>query len=209
MFGSADELPDIAAALDAERLVAAATEASPELVEASLRERVAAAQLDDARAQSKATFSWLAAYQFRGGLDPMVMGGFAVRLPVWNDRKQARAIAGAELARTAAEHDREGSEIRARAGARELAADVASIDVRLRHYREAIIPQARAAFESANVAFASARAEMFLVLDDLTRWLDDRQEELTLSTRRVEVLASLEAVTGTRLFDLPLPGRSQ
>ena len=72
------------------------------------------AQLDDARVQVKPAFSWLAAYQFRGGLDPMVMGGFSVRLPVWKDRNQERAIAGAEIERTAAAHDRAKSEILAR-----------------------------------------------------------------------------------------------
>ena len=208
-FGPTGELPTVAVPMDAERSAAAAEASSPEVLETSSRERTAAAQLDDARVQVKPTFCWLAAYQFRGGLDPMVMGGFSVRLPVWKDRKQERAIAGATIARTAAGHDREDAAIRARAGARGLVADVVSIDARLRLYREAIVPQAVAAFESANAAFSSGRAEMFLVLDDLGRWIGDRREELNLSAQRIETVASLEAMTGTTLFEMPAPGRSQ
>src|SRR5882672_8513105 len=208
-FGPILELPEIATPIDAQRLAEAAEASSPDVLETSSRERTAAAQLEDARVQLKPTFSWLAAYQFRGGLDPMVMGGFSVRLPVWKGRKPERAIAGAALERTAAERDREDAEVRARAAARRLAADVASIDVRLRLYREAIVPQAVAAFESANAAFASGRAEMFLVLDDLGRWIGDRREELGLSAQRIEAIASLEAATGTTLFETPKPGRSQ
>lgn len=208
-FGPARELPEIAGAIDGEQLAAAAASASPELLESLQKERVAEALLDEARAQLKPTFAWLASYQFRAGLDPMVMGGFTVRLPVWKDKKQARAIAGAELARSAAEHDRKGSELRARAEARELVADIASIDSRLRVYREAIVPRAEAAFASANAAFASGRAEMFLVLDDLSAWIADRREALTLSAEKIAAVASLEATTATALFDVPRPGRSQ
>lgn len=208
-FGSAGELPETPDSIDAEALAAAASAASPEVQESSARERIASAQLDDARVQVKPTYSWIAAYQFRGDLDPMVTGGFSVRLPVWKDRKQERAIAGATIERTAAGHEREGAEVAARAGARQLAADVASIQVRLRLYREAIVPQSTAAFDAAGAAMASGRAEMFLVLDDFDRLIGARKEEIALSARRVETVAALEAMTGTELFDRPAGGRSQ
>jgi hypothetical protein len=159
--------------------------------------------------QVKPVYSWVAAYQYRGGLDPMVMGGFSVRLPVYKDRKQERAIAGATIERTAAGHDRQEAELRARAGARELAADVASIDVRLRLYREAIVPQSAAALNAAEAALASGRAEMSLVLDDFDRWITARRDELLLAAQRVESVAELEAMTGTELFDMQDDGRSQ
>jgi outer membrane protein TolC len=208
-FGPAIELPRVADPLEAEELVAAAASASPDVLETLAVERTAEAELDDARVQVKPVYSWVAAYQFRGGLDPMVMGGFSVRLPVYKDRKQERAIAGATIERTAAGHDREEAELRARAGARELAADAASIDVRLRLYREAIVPQSAAALHAAEAALASGRAEMSLVLDDLDRWIAARKEELALSAQRVETVAELEAVTGTELFDMQHDGRSQ
>jgi outer membrane protein TolC len=208
-FGPARELPSVVVTIDAEALASASTASSPEVLAISARERAAAAQLDDARVQTKPTYSWLAAYQFRGGLDPMVMGGFAVRIPVWKDRKQMHAIAAATNEHTAAGHDREAAEVEARASARELANDVASIDIRLRFYREAIIPQYAAAFDAAGAALASGRAEMFLVLDDFERWIGARREELALSARRVALVASLEEMTGTVLFELPASGGVQ
>jgi len=197
------------ATIDAEALALASTASSPDVLLTSARERAAAAQLDDARVQVKPTYSWVAAYQFRGGLDPMVMGGFAVRLPVWKDRKQEHAIAAAANEHTAAEHDREAAEVEAKASARELATDVAAIDVRLRFYREAIIPQSAAAFDAAEAALASGRAAMFVALDDFERWIDARREEIALSARRVASVASLEAMTGMLLFDLPASGGVQ
>jgi outer membrane protein TolC len=208
-FGPVGDLPRLSGPIGGEDAARSATASSPEVLEASAKERSAEARLEDARVQVKPAFSWLAAYQFRGGLDPMVMGGFSVRLPVWKSRNQARGVAGAEFERTAAAQDRSQAEILARAEARSLAAEIASIDVRLRLYREVVLPQAAAAFESANAAFSSGRAEMFLVLDDLDRWVVARTEELQWSARRVEAIASLEAVTGRTLFELPRPGRSR
>jgi outer membrane protein TolC len=208
-FGPAGELPRIAGPLEVEELAAAAAASSPDVLETLALERTASAQLDDARVQVKPTYSWVAAYQFRGGLDPMVMGGFSVRLPVYKDRKQERAIAGATIERTAAGHDREAAELRARTSARELVADAASIDVRLRLYREAIVPQSAAALDAAEAALASGRAEMSLVLEDFERWITARREELILEAQRVETVALLEAMTGTELFDMPYDGRSQ
>jgi outer membrane protein TolC len=208
-FGPAGRLPDLAGPIDLPGLTAAGTASSPEVQEYASRERAAEVALEDARIQVKPTYSWMAAYQFRGGLDPMVMGGFSVKLPVWKERKQERAIAAAEIERAAAAHERAETELRASVGARGLAADAASLDLRLRLYRETIVPQSMAAFESANAAFGSGRAEMFLVLDDLDRWTGARREELTLSARRVEAIASLEAMTGKTLLTLPSSGRSQ
>jgi cobalt-zinc-cadmium efflux system outer membrane protein len=204
-FGPALELPTVSGTIDEEQLAVTAAATSPEVLESAARERTAEAQLDDARVQVKPTYSWIAAYQYRGALDPMVIGGFSVRLPVWKDRKQERAIAAASIERTAAEHEREEAELAARAEARELAAAVASIDVRLRLYRDAIVPQSAAAYESANAAFASGRAEMFLVLDDFARWIGARREELSLSAQRIGTIASLEAVSGARLLEPSRP----
>lgn len=201
-FGLTGGLPEVVGSIDADELALAATATAPDVLETLAKEKAAQAEFADARGQVRPTYSWLAAYQFRGGLDPMVMGGFSVRLPVWKDRKQERAIASAALLRVASQHDRESAVLRARAGARELAAEVASIDARLRLFREAILPQAAAGIESANAAFASGRAEIALVLDDLGRSLDARKEELALSSRRIEAVASLEAMTGTTLFEM-------
>jgi hypothetical protein len=77
-FGPAGSLPEVAGAIDSEGVVATAIASSPEVAETSARQRAAEAELADARVQVKSTFSWLLAYQFRGGLDPMVMLSTAV-----------------------------------------------------------------------------------------------------------------------------------
>jgi outer membrane protein TolC len=207
-FGPANELPELADPVAAEDMAAAAAVGSPDVLESVSRVRAAEAELDNARVQTKPSFSWMAAYQFRGGLDPMVAGGFSVRLPVWKNRKQAHAVAGAELEHEAAAFNQAQSEILARAAARGLAAEIDSLDDRARLYREAIVPQSAAAFESANAAFASGRAEMSLVLDDLDRWIVVRKDELVLSAQRVEKAATLEAITGKTLLTLTGMGRT-
>lgn len=207
-FGPADVLPDVAEPIDEEAMAAAATAASPEVLESRSSERTAEARLADARAQTVPEFSWLAAYQYRGGLDPMVTGGFSIRLPVWKDRKQARAVAGAELTVAAAASERARFEILAGARARALAAEVGSIDERLALYRDALVPQAAAAFASANAAFASGRAELPLVLDDLDRWIEARRDELALRAQRIGRVASLEEITGRTLLAVPGNGRT-
>jgi outer membrane protein TolC len=208
-FGPAGELPEFTSPLAAEDMAAAAAVGSPDVLRSGSRVRAAEAELDAARVQDKPTFSWMAAYQFRGGLDPMVAGGFSVRLPVWKNRKQAQAVVGADLARRAADLDRAQSENLARSAARALTAEIDSLDQRSRLYREAIVPSSAAAFESANAAFASGRAEMSLVLDDLDRWIAVRKDELALTARRVEKTASLEAITGRTLLTLIATGRTQ
>ena len=208
-FGPARALPEAAVPLDAEGLADSAEASSPSVKESSAKELAAAAQLEDARVQTKPTYSWVAAYQFRGGLDPMVMGGFSVRLPVWKDRKQERVIAGAAMESTAAQLARRQAEVAARASARSLVAEVASIDGRLRLYREAIVPQSTAALDAAEAALASGRAEMSLVLDDFDRWIGARRETVALSARRITTVAELEAVTGRQLLGMPGEGSPQ
>ncbi len=205
-FPAVDDLPAIDGKLDVESLLASAGAASPELGESAARERAAQAALEEARTQTKPGYSWMAAYQNRGGLDPMVMGGVSMRLPVRKNRNQDRLIAGAGLAAEAAAKERDDARIRVAARIRSQAAEIASLDARLSLYTEAIVPQRVAAYESANAAFSSGRAEMSLVLDDLERSVRAREDALALEARRVEAAASLEAMTGATLLSIA-PGR--
>lgn len=205
-FGAVAELPDAPGPLDANEAAKAAASASPAVLESRALEHEAAYELEDASAQRQAQFSWMAAYQYRGGLDPMVAGGFAVRLPVWKNRKQARAIATAEISRTAAALGESRAEISAASEARALVVEVDSIDERLRLYQEALVPQAAAALESANAAFGAGRADMSLVLTALAQWIADRRGILALTAQRTANLAALEAVTARRLLTIPDSG---
>lgn len=208
-IGPAVALPKGGLPEDPDLLVGAAVAAAPEVRETQGRTLQAEAAVANARVQTKPEFSWLAAYQYRGGLDPMVMGGFGVRLPVWKDRKQARGIARSEADLTAARREGELAELRAQASARSYSNDVASAERSLRLYREAVLPADIATLEAARAAFSAGKAEMGLVLSDFRRLLGDRVDAVGLETRRVQALAALEAVTGATLLDVADTGRAQ
>lgn len=208
-IGPATSLPEAAGGADLEALASTAAAGSPEVREAEAQTLRAEATLDNARVQTKPEFSWLAAYQFRGGLDPMIMGGFGVRLPVWKDRKQARSIVQSELELESTRRDRDRAALRARAEALDLASEAASADRSLKLYREGILPQDAATLDAARAAFSAGKAEMNLVLEDFRRWLTDRKDAIALETRRVQILAALESITGASLLDVSGSGRAQ
>jgi outer membrane protein TolC len=156
--------------------------------------------VERARTSTRPEYSWVAAYQFRGGLDPMIMGGFGVRLPVWKDRKQAREIRRAEIELEAARQDAGVASLRARAQLLSRVNDIDSADRRLVLYDEAIVPQDIGALEAARAALAAGRADMTLVLDGTRRLLLDRKEAVALRAFRIQTLASIEQITGLTLI---------
>jgi outer membrane protein TolC len=207
-LGRAVALPDGRLPDDRDTLSEAAAAAAPDVREADARTHRAEAAVANAQAQNQPEFSWVAAYQFRGGLDPMVMGGFGVRLPVWKDRKQARAVAGSEADLDATRFEYRRAALRAAADAQAFVNEVDSAERSLRLYREAILPQDIATLEAARAAFSAGRAPIVLVIEDLRRWLDDRDDALALEVRRIQMLASLESATGMPLLDITSAGRT-
>jgi outer membrane protein TolC len=171
------------------------------LREAEARTERAESAVASARTSTESQFSWLAAYQFRGGLDPMIVGGFGVRLPVYKDRKQARDIARSESELEASRRDAEAATVRARAETRALANDAASAERSLVIYEQGIVPQSAAALEAARAALSAGRAEMSLVLDDFRKLLADRKDAVAVRVRRIQALAALEVATGQVLID--------
>lgn len=208
-IGPAGALPAGGLPEDMDSILGAAAAGAPEVREAGGRTLKAEAAVENARVGTKPEFSWLAAYQYRGGLDPMVMGGFGVRLPVWKDRKQLRGIAQSEADLEAARRDGERATLRARADALSYANDVTSAERSLRLYREALLPEDAAALDAARAAFSAGKAEMRLVLDDVRRLLGDRIDAIAIESRRTQSLAALEAVTGASLLDVSGSGRPQ
>ena len=174
---------------------------APALREAEARTERAESAVANARTSTESQFSWLAAYQFRGGLDPMIVGGFGVRLPVYKDRKQAREIARFESELEASRRDAEAATVRARAEARALANDAASAERSLVIYEQGIVPQSSAALDAARAALSAGRAEMSLVLEDFRKLLGDRKDAVALRARRIQALAALELATGQVLID--------
>jgi outer membrane protein TolC len=198
-FGPAAELPGMSP-VDGGALEAIAADSGPETLEARAAVARAGAEVDSARVQTKPEWGWMAAYQYLGSLDPMVMGGVTVRLPLWKNAKQARGIAEAERTAEAAAHERDAAEIRARVRVRDLISEVESIERRRALYDEAVLPEGEATLEAARAAFSAGLLPMTDVLDDLMRLIADRRAAVDLEARRALATAELEAATGTELL---------
>ena len=198
-FGPAGALPAIVLP-DPAALEAAVASSGPGILAARADADRADAAVAEARALEKPEWGWMAAYQYLGSLDPMVMGGFSVRLPLWRSGKQERLVAERELSAAASRRDTEAAENASLARVRDLVDEIAFLDRQQTLLDEALIPEGTATVEAARAAFSAGRLEMALVLDDMARLLADRQTATELSTRRVVAAAELEAMTGTRIL---------
>jgi len=197
-LGPALTLPPVEApaAEELERAVGA----GPELRVATAEVERAGAATERARAATKTEWGFMAAYQYLGSLDPMVMGGVTVKLPLWRSSKQAREVAEAEHTAQAVALEKEAAQNTAVARARDLLAEIDSIRRQRALLDEALIPEGIATLEAARAGYGAGRAEMGVVLDDLTRLLGDRRRLAALSAREVIAAAELERITGLAIL---------
>jgi cobalt-zinc-cadmium efflux system outer membrane protein len=172
---------------------------SPEIaaLEAEVRRSQAEAKL--ARLEKKPDMFWSASYQYRGDLDPMVMGMFGVRLPLYDDRKQSQAVARAESELVAAGAELANRRILAESELRELMARTERADRLIRLYDEGILPQASSTLESAQVSYSVGRIALLDILGDLKTLLEARKDRAMLEAERVQALAALEPLVGQEL----------
>jgi len=191
-IGPAGFIPEAELPADAERLADRAVEISPAI--AALRATVlrseAAVRL--ARLDLKPDFLWSASYQNRDGLEPMVMGSFGLRLPIYRERKQRQALLQSEADLLAVNHDLAEVQIQARASVRELIARFTRADRLRTLFGQGVIPQARSALESAQSAYGVGRLGFLELLNDLTVLLDARIDLVAQEAERVQALAALE-----------------
>jgi outer membrane protein TolC len=196
-------LPPLEMPLDTEALALAGSRDSSRLGLLRAAERRDEALVAALRREVKPDFSWNAGYAYRGSLDPMVMGMFGVKLPIYRERKQARAILGAERSLAATRHEAADAEIEAAAVVRETLARAASLLAQSRILREAAIPQSRAALEAATAAFASGRVDFATTLGHARSLLEDSRNIENLLAERRRLLALLEITVGTELLLAP------
>jgi outer membrane protein TolC len=146
-------------------------------------------------------------YANRGDLDPMIAGSFGLRLPVFRGRKQVQGIVQARHEAEAARLDLETVRLRVAAEVRGLAARAARAGTLVRLYAEGILPQARAALESASAAYGVGRVDFLTLLTDFTTLLTYEIEHETQRSERVAALAEIERLTGRVLVPAgPEPG---
>lgn len=200
----APPLPD-----NADLLMDAAVGASPGIRRLEAAVRRAEAGEERARIELKPDFVWSAGYQYRGSLDPMVMGMFGVRLPLHRERKQAQALlqAGSDL--LASRHELTDLQVRTRAAVRELVAQAERAARLIVLYEQGIIPQARGALESAQSSYGVGRIAFLDLLNDLMILLNARIELITQESDRLKALAALEPLVARELVPVSGPDAGQ
>jgi outer membrane protein TolC len=156
-----------------------------------------------ARLDLKPDFIWSASYQYRGDFDPMVMGMFGLRLPIYRERKQAEALlqAGSEV--IAARHALQDLQVRTRAAVRELVARAERAGRLMVLYEQGIIPQAGGALESAQASYSVGRIPFLDLLNDLTILVNARVELAAQESDRLQALAALEPLVSRELVIVP------
>jgi cobalt-zinc-cadmium efflux system outer membrane protein len=180
--------------------------ASPELeiMEAEVGRSQAAAEL--ARVEQKPDYLWSAAYQYRGDLDPMVMGMFGWRLPLHRAQKQAQALAQAESDLTAAQEELAEGRIRTQSEARQMVASAQRARRLLKLYDDGILPQAANTLESARASYSVGRIGLQDLLSDLKVLLEARKDRAALEAEWIQAVAALERVLGVELLRAPANG---
>jgi outer membrane protein TolC len=194
------ETPDRAA------IEAVALARSPEirtLQSAAVREE---RRVDLAQRSLKPDFIWSAAYTNRGDLDPMVMGMFGLRLPVYRKQKQAEAVVEAQYGLDAAQREIEARRVVILAEIRDLLAQAGRADVLLRLYAESILPQARSTLDAAAASYGAGRTEFITLIDDFLMVLTYEVSAETQRAEKVKALAAAEPLVGT---DLVLPATEE
>ena len=191
---------------DTVSLMDAAVTGSPQIGALEALVRGTEASVDLARLDLKPDFIWSASYQYRGDLDPMVMGMFGVRLPLYKDRKQAQAVAQAESELAATRKELVDLQIRTRSAVRELVARAQRAERLLLLYDKGILPQAGTTLESARASYTVGRIGFLDLLSDLKVLLDARRDRVSLEADRTQALAALEPLLGRELLEAPGEG---
>jgi len=190
-----DETPQ----LEAEALAHA-----PEILAARAEVHRGEARLEASRGQAKPDFLWGAGFGYREDLDPMIMGSFGWRLPVYQKHKQAQGIVQSAAELDVSRLDAAAMHLSVTAETRDLAAQATRATAILKLYEDAVIPQARSALDSAAASYGVGRIDFKTLLDDFGALL---RYEIDLETQRAEqvaALAGLERLTGRVL--VPVAG---
>ena len=202
-IGAALRLPEGSLPDSVDNLAEAAAGAAPEILALEAAVRGAQAMEERARLDLKPDFIWSASYQYRGDFDPMLMGMFGLRLPIYRDRKQAAALlqAGSEV--IAARHSLQDLQVRTRASVRELVARAERAARLMVLYEQGIIPQAGGALDSAQASYGVGRIAFIDLLNDLTILLEARIELAAQESDRLQALAALEPLVSRELVIVP------
>lgn len=181
----------------------AALDRSPELGALRAATRRDETRVSAAKKNLKPDFMWGAGYAYRGSLDPMVMGMFGMRLPVYRNRKQKEAVVQSQYDLTATQRDLDSREFTLLAEVRDLLARADRASEQMRLIREGTLPLARSTLDSASAAYSAGRAEFVTLIEDFRAFLGFEKDFEMQHAEKIRALAALEPLTGTEYV---LPG---
>ena len=183
-----------------EELRRAAAETAPEVRgeerQVARAEAALALAHRELRPDPGATFT----YHNRGGLDPYWTLGGTIRIPLYAQRKQRRAIEESDAVFAASLHQLDARRLDAAFQVEDAYATASTALRLIALYDEAILKQARLAVDSARANYEVGKIDF---LTTLTSWVRLRDYEVTYYERVVEyhqALARLEALTGRELI---------
>lgn len=174
-----------------------ALERSPELAMGRAAARRDEVRVDLAKRNLKPDFMWGAGYANRGSLDPMVMGMFGIRLPLYKGRKQQEAVVQSEHDLNATRRELDSRSVAILAEVRDLLARADRASEQMRLIQDGTLPLARGALDSAAASYSSGRAEFVTVIEDFRSLLGYQKDFEMQHSEQIKALAALEPLAGT------------
>lgn len=180
-------------------LEARAVETRPEVALAHHRIQAAQHRQEAAVRDRRPGISLSGGYGIRSARSDMFSLGVSIDLPVFRSRKQDQAVMEAEEVRLAGELDLEAVIRRIRREVADAHADLVRSRERLLLLDEAVIPQSRAAVESAAAAYRSGDADFSSLMQAQAALFRYEIQLAHLAAEVGQELARLERAVGARL----------
>lgn len=176
---------------DLEGLVKWTGDISPELKNARLSTEKGSLGVSLAQKEFKPDFNLQAAYMNRGGLDPMLLAGVGISLPIYRSRLKG-AVAEAEAQLRSSQSLVQSVELQLRFRTQERVTQIRTTERISKLYSEGVVPQGRMSVEAAIANYQTGKVPFIAVLEALTTLYNDRGTLLTLLANHEKIRASLE-----------------
>ncbi len=141
--------------------------------------------------------------------DPKLSVRVGIVFPSWRNARADALAAAAAGEVEAARADLAAAEIDAQAQAARLAAEIAKNDELAYHLEQALLPQARFAFDAARSDYLTGRGDLSGALAAFTTWIDARADLAQAQAARYSAATELAALLGppseSTLLDNPVP----
>jgi outer membrane protein, heavy metal efflux system len=171
-----------------------ALERSPELRALRAKLEAASRQAQSAQTESRPNYQ----VGLAGGAtitgDPMLTLRAGMELPIWSSTKQEPLARAAQKEAEAARYDVSAAELEVKRRIVRLSAAWRRDGAQVERYRKVTLPTAKLAFDSANAAYATGRADFSTVVEDFRRWLDAQIGLARREAARYTTWAELQAL---------------